>query len=116
MSDFTKGPWYVSEAKDARSIRYWIVQDLDTWVETVASVPDCSDEKGIANAHLIAAAPELYEALESVMRASESYVMMAAGLLPTKDLPYLKETSEELREAAQIAHAAMRKARGEGDA
>lgn len=52
-----------------------------------------------ANAHLIAAAPELYEALEAVL---------AAGRAGT-----LSESFEQMKVAHLLALAALRKARGE---
>ena len=79
MIDFSKGPWFVGDAKDARSIRYWIVQDIDTWDETVAAVPDHPDKNSIANAHLIAAAPELYEALANLINRMDGMDKMVHG-------------------------------------
>ena len=58
-SGFTEGPWLIGDAHDARTPRYWIVQNLDTWVNTVAAVPDYEHLNSLADCELIAAAPSL---------------------------------------------------------
>lgn len=59
------GPWFVVEHPDQGAPRWWVVQDPETWIDRVASVPDYSHLPpgvGLATAVLIAAAPELLEA------------------------------------------------------
>jgi len=89
---FTPGPWFTDdygyifsgERRDAHMIaevRGW------GWIQYLPDPEKIQD----ANAHLIAAAPELFEALE--------YVMTAHG--------------EQLSDAFEKAQAALAKARGE---
>lgn len=68
MSKHTPGPWDLDEG------------DLSTVYELETSDPlaevfsDKSAEENVANARLIAAAPELLEALEALLAASEKHI------------------------------------------
>lgn len=84
---FTKGPWVNSP------LGPWIIETKDE-IE-IADISASSLVNATANAHLIAAAPELYEALEDVL------YLFGQGDNP--DEP--KEVS--------VARAALAKARGE---
>jgi hypothetical protein len=66
---FTKGPWEVDlssplDPKVATSLGGWIATELDWPLSPVAAD---------ANAHLIAAAPELYAALERLVDRLDSH-------------------------------------------
>lgn len=63
-SDWTPGPW-MAAAKPS-SIIGWPVVAPHSMGRSVCSVTHGHDE-GAANAHLIAAAPELYEALAAIV-------------------------------------------------
>ncbi len=54
---FTKGPWKITESK----LQNKIIIEGDNYV--ISDVNDPTMNEDIANAHLIAAAPEMYEAL-----------------------------------------------------
>jgi len=96
---FTKGPWkaYRFSAHDftatpeniAEHPNYWEVASEDGKLSVTAHM-------GRANAHLIAAAPELYEALNSIVNHDE-----------------VNGDRYVLAVAYDMAHAALRKARGE---
>jgi hypothetical protein len=70
---FTPGPWHAVETGDGSKPRYWIVQDPATWVNRVAAVPDYDHCDAVANARLIAAAPDLLAALEEVSQWIEGW-------------------------------------------
>jgi hypothetical protein len=61
---YTPGPW--SWDTDPNGDR-WIIGDKSTWVPRIAKIPRYSEMPNEANARLIAAAPELVEALREVM-------------------------------------------------
>lgn len=89
---FSKGPWSVAPV-DLRDGRYW----------SVCTVPDAEaidiheEDNGHANAHLIAAAPDLYAALSQIV---DSVARTASGeVCQTSDFT--------------AARAALSRARGE---
>lgn len=111
VEKFTPGPWKHLETKQSNSDRSSIFSILQTDNEFSATYGYIADvyvgcvgsqettlEEGDANAHLIAAAPELYEALYELTDLVDALV------------------SGEYRPdsfTTQPAHAALKKARGE---
>ena len=95
---WTKGPWCYEPIQGL----HWISANRRTWVSTIATVPDCDDQNVVANAHLIAAAPELYGSLRNIMDGIET------GMI-TIDSP----ADEQLAYALRQAKAALSKALGE---
>jgi hypothetical protein len=95
-SPHTPGPWRVNE--DAAGIT---VVDSEGWI-VAEGIGGFENERGTAR--LIAAAPELYEALETLFAAFEK----AAGLYGPCPLP-----REELVRACEVTTEALAKARGE---
>lgn len=101
---FTKGPWHCH-----RNTSFWEfgceergqLGDVCATAFTLEGRALDAEESMEANAHLIAAAPELYEAL----RMAAKDLNTAAHLLP-----YIGPT---LLETVKQAHAALAKARGE---
>lgn len=98
----TPGPWFISGSMT----KYVEARIGGGWVQEVAACGPTDADGGYgvhqqANAHLIAAAPELYEALEETM--SRLKAVMTSG-----DYAY---TAIEC--ALHDAHAALAKARGE---
>jgi len=87
---FTKGPWSVG-----RSVKTMVFADdgLDLVADCTAG--EFAHDVEIANAALIASAPELYEALEQI-----------AAL-------YIDDRSSAMHKALCIANKALKKARGE---
>ena len=87
---FTPGPWEMAyqDQHGQLIVRGKHIEVATCWHHSVGAI----EKEMHANAHLIAAAPELYEALE--------YVMTAHG--------------EQLSDAFEKAQAALAKARGEG--
>jgi hypothetical protein len=62
MSTFTPGPWKQHWSENISSIREWLV----TYGNDPISIACVFSER---NAHLIAAAPEMYEILEGIKEA-----------------------------------------------
>lgn len=69
---FTPGPWSI-DPRHGGDKEIIVRQDGDSWHRLQAAVDcdDCDLKMAIANAHLIAAAPELYDALEVICGGSE---------------------------------------------
>jgi hypothetical protein len=95
MSKHTPGPWRSDLDKGE-----WYVVDAEHTI--VAELPGAYGEAQRANAHLIAAAPELYEALRRISLAE------ADGLDCARD-------SMVLERAINIARATIAKAKGENE-
>lgn len=94
---FTPGPWLLDVGFDGSGDfnQYWQVHDGSDAV--VCSTSFCMAGNKEGNAHLIAAAPDLYEALKSCLN-------------------FMENTESELGfslESADQARAALAKARGE---
>lgn len=70
MTKWTKGPW---AATTRRGSWDWVVYKPGTQHEICQTFHDGTPEnkRGEAHAHLIAAAPDLYEALESLVGLAE---------------------------------------------
>lgn len=109
----TPGPWSVGQQIGAGSLR--IIAPKDTHGQfTVAETWDIPTPDGMeaeeANARLIAAAPELLEALErlteKVARANDLQHSRKSRTIPTEDW-------SELYQLAAEARAAIAKAKGE---
>jgi hypothetical protein len=70
MSKHTEGPWKVTESEDDLIYTYVVDEEnrliADTWAASCADVGVVSSDEAIANAKLIAAAPELIEALAKI--------------------------------------------------
>lgn len=105
---FTKGPWthtpfklkYLSvhaDSGDPHQSRGRICQ-IDDWQESAFGITRIREEIE-ANARLIAAAPELFEALQGVLEVVEARVRNA-------ELP-------DWKEKLQAGYAALKKAQGE---
>ncbi len=97
---FTKGPWRLSDSGD----NTWTVCEPDKPFRhshfATVSVGNMWGDEGKANARIIAAAPDLYEALCGMLEYT-------ADLNPAQGYP---ETDHE---AVNAARAALAKARGE---
>jgi len=63
MSKFTKGPWGIKAEEDGAYTQFYIEPNVATIFRQTA--------EGAANARLIAAAPEMYEALRPVAEHGE---------------------------------------------
>jgi hypothetical protein len=71
---FTPGPWVVDTTIHGESIIH-VRRDCDDWVSSVAVLwaqPVGGCDVNVANARLIAAAPELLEALQELLESAES--------------------------------------------
>lgn len=101
---FTPGPWH----KDERSDIYVRDSEGDYIAETYAPMPKRKRAKGEneANAHLIAAAPELYEALEKAAEVFRAYQSHHEANRHT-------DKAERNKFYAEQIEAALTKARGE---
>jgi len=94
--EFTPGPW--KAVKWVGGPRYITAQHM---VIAVISVRD-EPEQGAADANLIAAAPEMYEALWLVTRAHDSF----------KTFMGQHWDGDPLADACEVARAALAKATG----
>jgi len=63
----TEGPWAATLLNNMASKYWWSVSSLDGLGNTICNTPNNNSEAE-ANARLIAAAPELLEALEELLR------------------------------------------------
>lgn len=102
---FTKGPWVKKEmgevfaVSDDRIVAFAAASRMDFADVTTG------DGEALSNASLIAAAPDLYEALRQI----------AEGLTNTGSTPGEYLTTMTKRDAAAIARAALAKADGGGE-
>ncbi len=97
-TNHTPGPWAVEPRKDGRG--YWIDSLSDG---TICQV--MHDEKAYADARLIAAAPELLEALRMLLNVTPAEPPAAGKLIGAERRHY---------DAIMAAKAAIRKAEGIG--
>lgn len=99
MSKHTQGPWIatakLSASENHRGFR--IMDGANTWALADVQPGDEDGEIGRANAHLIAAAPAMLEALEKLVYTLEDEVLM----------------HDDQRAAMTQARAAIKAARGE---
>ena len=100
MSGHTPGPWKISRGVDGPDNR--VIETPDGW--GVADAWECASVGEMdANAHLIAAAPDLLAALTELLAAVDQYPEVC---------PTYEETDRLVR-AEEAARAAIKKARGE---
>ena len=92
---FTPGPWKTNAAKTVGS-QWRVCSENDT------EIAFCEDPDAYANAHLIAAAPELYHALLNALMVTDGVM---DGDLATDGI--------SIKGAIKEARAAFAKARGE---
>jgi|688.fasta_scaffold1042252_2 hypothetical protein len=81
-SKYIKGPWRLCAIKNGYR---GISSDNGNWwsfAKVAVESNNVPDDVGIANANLIAAAPELLEALEQLSIALEECLMVPANVLP----------------------------------
>lgn len=107
----TPGPWKIKPQRFAKwdAVSAYIVADTDKRKTIVAEVNKEVESWGDGNAYLIAAAPELLEALEKLCQSLEPF--------KKKDNEFLIEASNrwhaDQRESVAHALAVLKKARGE---
>lgn len=110
MTDFTPGPWVVVEDQDGKPphvTRYF-------WINADGNERPVDYEWAIlseANAHLIAAAPCLYEALSEFREAHFHY--LERRVIDGEGSEAFDNACHRVVEANQKAEAALAKARGE---
>lgn len=68
MSGFTPGPWDMRDDDKRIAIGVGLVEGPDGYDVAEVYADDCPSEVAEANARLIAAAPDLYTALEALQR------------------------------------------------
>lgn len=104
---FTRGPWKVGKYLGQGG---WVVHmdvgDKGRGSDIVSGVSGLDNTERLANAHLIAAAPDLYAALKQMIEAMVRYEMDIAG---EGDAP------QRHRDLMRKARSALKKARGEND-
>ncbi|MDH1299708.1 hypothetical protein [Achromobacter sp. GD03932] len=118
-TNHTEGPWAVSPENPK------IIKPADQFgmasnviIGSAAGHPNSgffpTDEEAIANARLIAAAPELLEALEKRRQVDSAYVQLALSEVDPDTHERLLQQIEDAEDAAKdAARAAIAKAKGE---
>ena len=79
MSKHTPGPWRVVRQNGSPTTGEWMIAGSKHGY--LAEVRDCGSGDVKANAHLIAAAPDLYDALDSLLSAIDSCAELTPQLL-----------------------------------
>ena len=106
----TPGPWEVQEGAECcfhRGNRYSITLPIDRGItETIAEVWPGSDERDKADALLIAAAPDLLEALETIT------LYLAEAHAEDKAVDHYGDETCSYCEGIKAAEAAIAKAKG----
>lgn len=108
MSKHTPGPWkHVGQTGDGKRQLVESAND-DSWERCSAEIDsdDCDHDMAIANARLIAAAPELLDALEGLLDARDTDWEEAAEGDPDSD------EGKAWLSAVKQAYEAVRKAQG----
>ncbi len=107
MTNFTKGEWVIDKSYVTMisiAVDNVFIADVDS--DTMHLENECFADpttEQLANAHLIAAAPDMYEALEQM-------VSMYCELIDSGDCGNWNPREDD---AVLIANAALKKARGE---
>jgi hypothetical protein len=109
MNKHTPGPWKVDDREDRDDLYISTVKELgrgqwSRFASVVRGWPEMEDADGTANARLIAAAPDLLDALERMVSAGS-----AAAASPLDPQGRLADVMAELKQA----RAAIKKAKGE---
>ena len=116
MSDtkFTPGPWVVDFGGTTGHIKS-VAKNKSSNTPTVArydiGIPGVSEAEQYANARLIAAAPELYGALDEAVKDLVAYQVNAR--MASKDDSRWEGVSELVQPAIDSCRSALAKARGE---
>lgn len=115
---FTPGPWHCASKKPRQISDKRGFKIAKCLLLTKGANFELSKQEGLANAHLIAAAPELYEALEQALAAIKDFLEYEHDGDPwTEDARAMGEMDihEFLADGRfDSARAALAKARGEG--
>lgn len=109
---FTPGPWEVLNARKedwlGRPLDYWTVtaDGGDKWLCASPEWDPEHDEESTANARLIAAAPELLEALSKMVDRITYYAELKSGEIPNiEDWAYTYNSGDMIAARAAIAKA-----------
>ena len=74
MANFTPGPWIVDEHLDIRNKRSHVIAQVSHMPGKIGG-KDVFNPKSMANARLIAAAPEMYTILKWLSKSVDFYVV-----------------------------------------
>ena len=112
---FTKGPWKARYDSQLQALIEIYNEDRII----VAVLPDRGTVEAMseieANANLIAAAPDMYEALEAYEKA-EADIVLNANWYTESGVPQItQEQFDMLIDCQTLRNKALRKARGEGE-
>jgi hypothetical protein len=106
MSEFTPGPWEVFN----EGLGSYKVSKCDAWL---GSSTLRTNEENIANANLIAAAPELYRECQNAKARLESVLLNEEAAKAFNNANLDELLSLEISMAIETIEAALKKARGE---
>jgi len=105
MGEWTKGPWHLSEETTRDALRSRLVHGLPEGMLAIVRVEHQGGYYGDANANLIAAAPDLAEALARFYRLSLVIESAVRRVESSK--------RDAVVEVIHAARAALKKAKGE---
>lgn len=115
MSDtkFTKGPWYVPDPDENTPLQI-VSSGAKRGVTTMFDFEDIEYPEDIANAHLMAAAPEMYEMLESALDEM-NMLINEVNSQRTSKITSLTESEPDYHDGQTLyeIHQLLTKARGE---
>lgn len=112
MSKFTEGEWVITRKYDKHGNEHeFVYVDGENSNSKTGNIATCgavgsSMEEMLANAHLISAAPDMYEALGDVMSLVEFLADHLIGRMDDEDLEDMQMQASDWREV-------LEKARGE---
>ncbi len=104
MASFTPGPWRVVLGSDEHGYRLAGVVAAGSMVAIVNVSSDAAAAEQIANAHLLAAAPDLYEALKGAVETIQIWHSLGHPVDPGWAI-YLAHAPEMQRITAALAKA-----------
>lgn len=108
MAEHTPGPWVLHES-ETRFVRE---SNLTLIADCMSGNRHTDEER--ANAHLIAAAPELLAALELVLKANDDFEeAYMFGISGEEKLKMMERAREACIKAEEQAHTAIKKAKGD---
>lgn len=100
MSGYTKGPWEAVQYPEGWAVRTVYVSDEGYRTTTWPAVINAAGQPNEANAHLIAASPDMYEALKEVTKELSAWAEITInGVADTRLLGMVSRAKAALSKA-----------------
>ena len=116
MSEYTKGPWFVNTVNRDREYPSAKVGSIDWECDCCCNCDRVSCSECDANAHLISAAPDMYEALKELLNnpltASYYTSHKDMDMAFAEEVPGYKADCESITNCFDACIAALAKAEG----